>query len=237
MNTINEKLVLELAKITDKIKLRFSVTFSDYNPQFPNHMIKSYNYGNSDYFKVIPKPYLSVDITDNNGDYNGFCLTKYLTFRMINSLKEFINCFNEKDLFYLDKNGSLSISTAKQNEHQKFIAVCSNKSLKIIPAVVRVNDDGGTGKKEYEGCVMYINSNYSYVTLTNEEIGFLIYTLEHIDYDMLSIQLMNSYKLYKNDIVKSKYTYQNNEPQNQTNDNLTGRGYMLEENREIPFLN
>ena len=229
------KLVIDLGKITDKMKMKFTLVLESSNEKFSTNSIKFYNYGNSDYFKVSPRPLLSFEITQTNdkSDFCGFCVTKFLLARLIFELKEFIEVFKEEDLFYIDSNGELSIAKIKQSEHEKIIPVCSNRTICLTPSVIHVKDDGGTGRKDYEGCILYVDNRSMYTCLTYTELNFLLYSLEKVDFDGWSIQLMNTFKLYNKDIQKGSF---NNTITMQSERTLEGRGFIMENHKEIPNL-
>ena len=232
---VDEKIIFELGKITDKLKVKISLTLENDTGKFQVNSAKYFKYENVGYFKLSPRPLIAFDvILDNKGQTN-FCLTKYLLASMIFELEEFLEIYKIEDLFYIDSSGNLTVSKMLQSQNERFINVCGEKKLCFTPAVVYVRDDGGTGQKEYEGCILYINHRDIYTYLTYTELRFLLYTLKKIDVDSWCLMLMNAYKLYVKD-----------NPESLTENTITltpeslpeGRGFLInQEPNTIPNLN
>ena len=72
----------------------------------------------------------------------------------------------------------------------------SQKTCLFMPAVI---EDEET-KEQFEGVVLMINSPDNYCYLTFEELEYLCDTLERLDFDTLTLQLINLISNYDNKI-------------------------------------
>lgn len=198
-NENNEKIVLELGKITDKMKIKLTLNFdvgSGENSRYNSSPIKLTTWRGTNYFKLAPRPLVSFDINLEKGVATNFYLTKFTLSTLVCDLEDFLDDFKNKELFYNNNVGELCVDRVMQTQFTKFTNA-SNKQLCFIPSTIRVRDDGGTGEHIYEGCHLCINSREDYTELTYSELRFLLYTLKRIDLDMWGVQMLNAYRLHR----------------------------------------
>ena len=98
--------------------------------------------------------------------------------RLIRGLREIVNWFYEiEDLFILDKDEKLHFNKKYGKEINKKIRhFPKNRLLAFKPTVIIRDDD-----IEYEGVIMYMNTNSSRHFLTLDEVEALLYTIENFD--------------------------------------------------------
>ena len=195
------KVSLELGKINNSMKLKFNVIMKDKtekkaNRKYNNRVIDRFTYNGSDYLRISPKPYITIDISstsDKNDEWNSNSvvnLNKFCLFDMIRKVRSMINKFKIPDLFFI-KNKKLHLNTEIANNNFEIIRT-PNKIIKLVHAVIY---DSNNQELEYEGVCFMINSPDNFCCLTYNELEYLYYVLTHIDMDTLAMSIVNSYMI------------------------------------------
>lgn len=191
---------IELGRISKFMKLKFNLIIKNTsnlkNRVYENGIIDKFTYGDSEYLKLSPKPYITIDISDASDkndswnsntqvNFNKFCL-----FELIQKTKSMLESFKIKELFY-KKDGKLQVNPTVASQCSEIIRT-PNKAVKMIHAVIYDNENK---EIEYEGICFMINSPDNYCCLTYHELEYLYYELNNINMHELSISLINVYLL------------------------------------------
>ena len=197
------KATIELAKINKMMKLKFGLIIrSDNEIKYPStKLVNKFNYYGNDYIKISPNPFVVIDISSymNHGEgYNtnqSVSLNRYYLFRFIQALrvllKNFIEC---KNLFYY-REDQLVVNDDLAEKLMITVHTGNSKTIRMRPCVV---PDEENQEMVYEGCIFYINTmeNFSYLTYT--EMEYLLWELMNINMNELSMQIINTVKLFEN---------------------------------------
>lgn len=197
---------LEIFKVHSSFKIDFQVIIhNDISSKFQNPVNKFTIDGNT-YLRVVPASYLIIDIQTkkekkNFNPYGTFSLTKKHVYILIIKLKKIMRKIRDPklEMFFLYE-GVLTVDENKAKEAEETISVDSVthniKQLHIIPSVVEDSNE------RYEGVKVYINTidNFTYLTFT--EIDMVIDVLSKVDFSLLSLKLLNTYLLMKNEEAK-----------------------------------
>ena len=204
-----DKVSIDLFKVHNSFKVKFNVVMkNDLQTNMMNRtnleVINKFVYNGNNYTNISPHPFLTIDISswmDKNEGWssnNSFNLTRRDNFNLIQRLSRLYSRFTKiEDLFYYDHNDKLMVNL-ELSEKYKEVVVCGNKTILMQACVV---EDSNT-KLKYEGIFMSINSIDYFSYLTYSELEFLIYELKKIDFNSITLQLINSYLLTKSEEKK-----------------------------------
>ena len=166
-------------------------------------LMNKFSISGNTYFKVNPYPTVTIEISSNvdkNEAWNtnrSITLNKMSRFQFVKRLKTIISSFTEiKNLFYY-QNGRLCIDKSIAGSIRDMVKV-SQKTCLFMPSVI---EDEET-KDQFEGVVFMINSPENYCYLTFEELEYLCDTLDRLDFDTLTLQLINLISNYDNKITE-----------------------------------
>lgn len=196
------KTIIELGNINKLMRLKFNLMIENENPikgaasRQDIRTIHQFMVGGTEYFKLCPHPYLTIDISkssDRGDSWNANTtvnLSNQSIFRLRKLLKRMIDGFQVKDLFY-KQNGKLILNRSvadKMVQHVKLIS----KTVAMVYAVV---PDEENKEVEYEGLCFIINSVDNFCYLTYNEAEYLLYRLSSIDLYSLTMQAIQTYYL------------------------------------------
>lgn len=201
------KATIELAKINRMMKLKFGLIIrSDNEIKYPStKLVNKFTYYGNDYIKISPNPFVVIDISSSMNSGEGYntnqsvSLNRYYLFRFIQGLRKILTNFIEcKNLFYYKEN-QLVVNDDLANKIMITVHTQTTKTIRMRPCVV---PDEENQEMVYEGCIFYINSmdNFAYVTYT--EMEYLLWELSHINMNELSMQVINTVKLFENQSSK-----------------------------------
>ena len=195
------KVNLELGKVNKYMKLKFGIVVK--SEQQHMQLMNKFSISGNTYFKVNPYPTVTIEISSNvdkNEAWNtnrSITLNKMSRFQFVKRLKTIISSFTEiKNLFYY-QNGRLCIDKSIEGSIRDMVKV-SQKTCLFMPSVI---EDEET-KDQFEGVVFMINSPENYCYLTFEELEYLCDTLDRLDFDTLTLQLINLISNYDNKITE-----------------------------------
>ena len=195
------KVNLELGKVNKYMKLKFGVVIQ--SEQQHMQLMNKFSISGNTYFKVNPYPTVTIEISSNvdrHEEWNAnrsITLNKITRFQFVKRLKTIISSFTEiKNLFYY-QNGRLCIDKSIAGSIRDMVKV-SQKTCLFMPSVI---EDEET-KDQFEGVVFMINSPENYCYLTFEELEYLCDTLDRLDFDTLTLQLINLISNYDNKITE-----------------------------------
>ena len=195
------KVNLELGKVNKYMKLKFGIVVK--SEQQHMQLMNKFSISGNTYFKVNPYPTVTIEISSNvdkNEAWNtnrSITLNKMSRFQFVKRLKTIISSFTEiKNLFYY-QNGRLCIDKRIAGSIRDMVKV-SQKTCLFMPSVI---EDEET-KDQFEGVVFMINSPENYCYLTFEELEYLCDTLDRLDFDTLTLQLINLISNYDNKITE-----------------------------------
>lgn len=207
---------IDIATINKSMKIKFNLIIKDdeaikkVNGNSNKKLIDTFQYRGSEYLKVTPRPYVTIDISKSASDKDAnnemvwnansqVNLNKITLYDLLDKLNKTINEFYTiKDLFFI-KDDKIYVNKERSNENVKIIST-NSKTIFIRHSVVIDPDDG----REYEGIAFYINESANFCTLTYKELKYLYYELSKINMHELSMQLINTY-LMINLSGKQKY--------------------------------
>ena len=192
------KVLLDYERISKNMKLKFGLILSDEGNKFNNKVIDKFNIDGTDYLKISPHPFLTIDIAtredkrDNWSSNRSISLTRVGMFMMKKKLREALDNLTTEDLFsYYDNKLTLNKDLAAQTT-VKFKA--NNKYVMIQPIVVPDEENPGI---EYEGLCFMINSVENFNLMTIDEVEFLLDILDHTDLLNLALTVINTAMLMK----------------------------------------
>lgn len=185
---VSAKLVLQGSSIKDR--------------SFPT--VDLFTSGNNEFLKVMPNPYIEININNTNDRKNGSLRIKKMNFTrrdlcvMIIKLKELVKIlFSDNQLFFYDENHDLKVNN-EMAERVKLIHQNQNNIVVIRPVVVPLEN------KMYEGVLYFYGNNYSTGTLlTSYDLEYLLHELEKINLNEIGMNMINMFYLSKNNIVET----------------------------------
>lgn len=196
------KVNLELGKVNKFMKLKFGLVIK--SEQQHMQLMNKFSISGNTYFKVNPYPTVTIEISSNvdrHEDWNSnrsITLNKISRFQFVKRLKTIIKSFTEiKSLFYY-QGGKLCIDKSIAESIRDMVKV-SQKTCLFMPAVI---EDEET-KDQFEGVILMINSADNYCYLTFEELEYLCDTLDRLDFDTMTLQLINLIANYDNKIEET----------------------------------
>ena len=186
------KASVEIARINQDMKLKFNLILKDDDVKYMKNnkpkVIDKFNYNGSQYLKINPIQYVTVDIskTADRGDaWNSNMqvnLNKVGLFKLRRRLKEMIDSFQIKDLYFI-KNKKLHINPQISSKYRQSFISC-NKTIFMTHAVIQ---DKENQEIEYEGICFMINSVDNFCCLTYEELEYFYYELSQINMHNLGL--------------------------------------------------
>ena len=163
-------------------------------------VVNTFSYNGNEYTNLIPHPFLTIDITswmDRNEGWNSnntVNLSRRDNFNLIMKLSRLYSKFTKiEELFYYDYNNVLMVNKELSEKHKE-VLVSGNKTILLQACVVEDSES----KIKYEGIFMSINSIDYFTYLTYGELEFLIHELRKIDFNTLTLQLINTYLITDN---------------------------------------
>jgi hypothetical protein len=202
---------IELARINKYMKLKFNLIIQGDPITIPNQkgyqskVISQFTYMGSDYLKINPTPYVTVDISESNDKNDGwnsntqFNLNKACLFLFMEKVKSMIERFQIQELFYNQENHLHVNKTLASTNYE--ILQTGSKVIKMIHAVVYDPEDK---ENEYEGICLMINGIDNYCTLTITELRYLYYELGKINMHELSMEIVNTYLILQSNMYRKK---------------------------------
>lgn len=201
------KVIIDLPYINKNLKWKIGVSISGdpikYGPQAGEtyQAISAFNFGDTSYVKVSPKPSITMEIItrkDDKGSFydNSFYIPGSMSFQFVQCLKRVLNGFQTRNLFYYDSSGKLCVNkTIANNSIYEFTTV--GKKIKFMYSVVNDTEtaDVSVGT-EYEGVAMILNDFANYVYLTYDELGSMYGTLKNLDITNAAMNAMILAGLY-----------------------------------------
>lgn len=196
------KISIDLVRVNKAMQLKFNLLIEDESPiksavsKQDTRTIHSFMMGGSEYLKIRPHPYITIDISkaSDRGDAWNSNLVVNLTapslFVFQKALKKMLEGFHVRDLFF-KQNGKLMVNFSVANPMMQRVRT-SNRMIALTYAVV---PDEENKEVEYEGICFMINSVDNYCYLTYNEIEFLLHTLSSLQIHVLSMQALQLYYL------------------------------------------
>ena len=196
-----EKISIDLFKVHESFKVKFNVVIrSDLQTNLNKtntYIINKFTYNGNKYTNLTPHPFLTIDITskmDKNEGWsanNSVNLTRRDCFNFVQRMTRLYTKFTKiTDLFYYDNNDILVVNKELSEMHKE-VFVCGNKTILLQACVV----DDSKSKLKYEGIFLSINSIDYFSYLTYSEMEFLIYELRKVDFNSLTMQLINTHMI------------------------------------------
>ena len=114
-------------------------------------------------------------------------LNRFDMYKFMQSANEVAEAFtSEKNLYGYDKYNHLCVNKDLANRKSVTIPLSFNRSIWITPIVIRSEET----KIEMEGVAMCFDKVTNYVALSYDEFKFLLYYLDKVDLESLSLQLI-----------------------------------------------
>lgn len=189
------KASLDLFKV-NKINVKFNVILRDDNKSSlkikTKSLINKYNMGDTSGFNISPISYITIDISktmDKNDSWDAgsrFNLNKMNLFKFISKIKHMKYVMYKEEKLYYIQDGRLQLNCDIANKYTDHM-ITSNHTLEFRHCVVY---DEENKEQEYEGISIQIMGTGNYVLLSNFEMDYLLYELEHIDMHNLSLNLI-----------------------------------------------
>lgn len=198
------KVSMDLFRIHKSFKVQFTVLVReegelDTSGKPIRPTVSLFNYNGSNYIKVSPFPFINIDISsklDKGEEWNSnrsFNMNRREFFTFAMHLQKLVRTFTvEKGLFYYDKNQTLRVNHDLAEQHKQTV-VCSNKSIMMRPIVVE-NEES---HELYEGIVFFVNTLDFFSCITYGEAEYLLFELKRIDFNTLTMELLNMHYLKK----------------------------------------
>lgn len=197
------KVSIDLPKVNDSLSIKFSlVLVGTSRTQQEQPVYSKFTIGGVDYLKFNPHPFVTLDFNPRrkrNGEnewskYRSVNMTQPILIRFKKLLKGVIESIRIPDMFQT-MNGKLLLNKERAAQYERGMQA-GDKFIKLSPIVVEDNSSANVAL--YEGIVLYINSIDFFVCLTYTEAEVLYEILDKIDFQTLSMQLINGAILMKN---------------------------------------
>lgn len=234
------KATIELFKVTKTCSIKFSLILDNKDQKYNQKIISRFVMDGNEYFKFTPFPFLTIDISTREDKNLGWNTNRIVNinrkelFFVCQKLKRFLSSFSSvKNLFYYDEYKNLLVNKQEAMRVRE-IVVCGQKTLMFQPCVVENEED----HQLYEGAFMFINTMDFYTYFTYTELEYLLYELQKIDFNSLSMQLISAVFIFseteKKEIEKKKSPPVTEEKEIEINDKKVS--IMIEEPHEIPDI-
>lgn len=192
------KVLLDYERINKNMKLKFGLILSADGNKFNSKVIDKFNIDGTDYLKLSPHPFITIDISTREDKRESWSssksvsLTRVGIFIMKKKIREALESMTKEDLFmYYDEKLTLNKELAMEST-VKFRT--NNKYVMIRPIVVPDEENPAI---EYEGLCFMINSVENYNLMTIDEVEFLLDILDNIDLMNLALTVVNTAMLMK----------------------------------------
>lgn len=186
---------IELGRINKTMKLKFNLILDSNDDNFMNKLIRKFSLNGNDYLKLNPHPYATMDISSSSDKGEEWSSNKSVNlnrksiFFMIDAITDMINNFTISNLFYYDTNKKLTLRKEVASTVTRNIPCGTGKVCRFQHCVVPDEDNPNM---DYEGVVFMINHPENYCYLTIDELKFLRFELNKIDLTTLSILLIQT---------------------------------------------
>lgn len=195
------KASIEIARINKGLKLKFGLIITGDNEDKNSKLVNVFTYNGSKYMKITPRPFVTLDISGMSPKSEGWNIYQIINFNKI-SLFTFINCLEYligkykevKELYYYDDE-VLKVNN-QYADKLTMRGISNNKQWLMRPCVV---PDDEVENRTYEGCMFCISKYENFCYMTYTEMMYLLYELKHIDMVSMSLQLINTVKLYEHE--------------------------------------
>lgn len=190
------KISVDIASI-GKMKLKCNLIVDEDESKYKHHRtINKFKFNGSDYLKISPNPYLTIDISKtadksdiNWNSNNVVTINKISLFVLQRKIKKLIKNFSIPDLFFI-KDNKLYLNKKVSLANGEIVRT-ANKTIKMLYCVVSDNND----VNEYEGIAFMINSIDNICFLTYDELEYLYYELSNINMQQMALYMLNIYLL------------------------------------------
>ena len=231
------KATIELFKVTKTCSVKFSIIMNSEDQKYNQKIIVV---DGNEYFKFTPFPFVTIDISTKEDKNLGWNTNRIVNinrkelFFVCQKLRRFLSKYSlVKNLFYYDEDRNLLV-----NQQEAFNAregvICGQKTLVFQPCVVENEED----HQLYEGSFMFINSMDFFTYFTYSELEYLLYELQKIDFNTLSLELISAvsilHEMEKKEIQKKKTPPTTEEKEVEINDKKVR--ILIEEPHEIPDI-
>ena len=219
------------------LKLKFALNVVN-DPPSPQEQLKfksqdvvsKFKIGGNTYLRISPFPnvtFENIKTTKNSAwdPGNSISMTKSYLLIFIRKLKVFIQNFQIQNLYVYSSNHL--VLNKELSSHLNILFPVGNKAIRVEYTVVTDNDNK---EIEYEGALIKINNDLNFVLLTYDELFVLYDTLEKLDFESLSLQLINTAVSYNGMQTKEIHHYEQSheEPQMQLQ-----RGLNMKVNSQV----
>lgn len=184
------KLSCELCNINRFLKLKAVVIYRD---NLDRTKVYRTHLNGNDYLTIKQYPYITMEIINDLEKKETWSYSKTMNlnrfdmYKFMQSANEVAEAFtSEKNLYGYDKYNHLCVNKDLANRKSVTIPLSFNRSIWITPIVIRSEET----KVEMEGVAMCFDKVTNYVTLSYDEFKFLLYYLDKIDLESLSLQLI-----------------------------------------------
>ena len=195
-----------LTQINPSFTVKFSIVIENDNPEkfVGNKLVNKFKYGDNEYLKITPKPYIELDVSNKKRKDEGYSPNNVFKFNpkelivFIRLLASFIKSFKDnKDLYYYDDNHYLYIN--KPLSDKLVLSMCgTGKRLEMKPVIV----PGEKEYEQYEGAILFINTQEHYTYIRYDDLEYLYYLLRQVNMFELSLQMLTVTKLLENEEEK-----------------------------------
>lgn len=238
------KVNYEIATINKVMRIKFNMMVKpeEKNANESNFKMEAfYRIDGSNYYIFKPSPCITIDISKarQRGEIWSrnwtISFNRIKLFELIMKLKKFVNAFRYyKNLFYYDNN-TLCLNKDIAKEVYVDIVCNQNRHARFFPSVVV-----GKGIEElYEGCIFCINDVEHYCCLTIMEMEYLLYELEKINMNQLSLGLLllvrdHDEAIISNEIIRLELPAEKEPELEEPNQNESS-GVAKIENKGLPL--
>lgn len=195
--------MMDLPKINDALQIKFTLVLVGTNYKHEvTPVFSKFRAGDVDYLRFNPHPFITLDFNpkkrknDDDTAWNrnrSLNLTQPSAFRFKKLLKQVLDSIKIPEMFNM-YDGVLKLNNALAQKHTVAMKL-GDKFVKIAPIVVE--DDSGANPDLYEGIVLYVNDISFYVCLTYIEAEYLYDVIDKINFQSLTMELINSAILLK----------------------------------------
>lgn len=190
-----------------KLKITFNIIINDENDNKSGSRefstINRFKYGGNLYTNIMLSPFISLDISklkDRMDGYNSSLRINFGRFQfpiLLKTLSDILDGFKIPNLYYT-ANGMLYLDEKNIPKYNHVIKGSNNKSILANYSVVI-----GEHNEQYEGVVLCFNSVDNFCTLSYSELIALVEVLRGINMEALSLSLLQTSLLIKDDNVES----------------------------------
>lgn len=205
------KASIELGRVHKTMKLSFNLiidgdSLEEIKQPYARNMeplYKRFHFNGNDYFRVHPRPFITIDISDRkekrkegwNPGYS-VALNQRALFALKTRLRKIIHVFHtERNLFYYNERGELTVHQKLAHDSRIFVPT-NQKVILIQPCVVQDDERPDT---VYEGVFFAINRMEYYTYLTFEELEYFYDMVSSINMIELSMHLLELARLHQDD--------------------------------------